>query len=238
MAKRKHKTKIAFIPALIIGIVVVIFLAAIGTSGNVGQFTATKYTLITGVKTTGTGSVTSSDGNLNCATSCSYSYAKNAQVTITATPSSSSRSDAVAWHGCTSVSGMQCTVKMDKAKTTYAEFFPKNSKRLDVAELTAGSKTPVGQVLSVSSAGHPDGKIICEKGAGTCTWYYPTGTRIILEEGLLMANTQFGGWTVYDGAPIDWRNTQKGLTVYDKTHQTVSVDMSIDRTVVAYFQKK
>ena len=68
----------------------------------------------------GAGSVTSSDGGINCGADCSESYASNAQVTLTATAETGSTF--AFWSGACSGSRATCTVTMDAAKSVTAKF--------------------------------------------------------------------------------------------------------------------
>ena len=74
------------------------------------------------VSTAGSGNVTSSDGNINCGTACSYNYPNGTVVTLTATPA---QGWALAnWSGCDSVNGDLCTVTVNNARNVAATFLP------------------------------------------------------------------------------------------------------------------
>ncbi len=77
--------------------------------------------LVTVNKTIG-GSVTSTDGNINCGTTCSYSYSSGANVTLTATPDSSGWKF-VGWIGDCSGSG-SCSLTVSAPKSVTALFIP------------------------------------------------------------------------------------------------------------------
>lgn len=68
----------------------------------------------------GAGSVTSSDGGINCGADCSEGYASNAQVTLTATAETGSTF--AFWSGDCSGSRTTCTVTMDASKSVTAKF--------------------------------------------------------------------------------------------------------------------
>ena len=75
----------------------------------------------------GNGTVTSSDGGINCGPDCYEGYGLGTSVTLTATSDSTSKF--VSWTGCDSVSGNQCTVSMSSDKTVAANF---SYRRLNV----------------------------------------------------------------------------------------------------------
>ena len=93
------------------------------TMVNTRTITATfiaEYTLSVADTGTGTGSVTSSDGNINCGAMCSHIYDGGTVVTLTAT--SSQDSSFTDWSGCDSVQGNVCTVTMSSARAVNAIF--------------------------------------------------------------------------------------------------------------------
>ncbi|MFZ1133787.1 MAG: hypothetical protein WAN69_02495 [Candidatus Korobacteraceae bacterium] len=71
---------------------------------------------------TGTGTVTSGDGFINCGTVCSYSYFSGTRVTLTATPSQGL--SFTGWSGCDSSNANSCTVTMAASRTVTATFVP------------------------------------------------------------------------------------------------------------------
>ena len=79
-----------------------------------------QYTLSVADTGTGTGTVTSSDGKINCGTMCSYNYDGGTMVTLTATPSQDS--SFTGWSGCDSVQSNVCTVTMSSARAVNAIF--------------------------------------------------------------------------------------------------------------------
>jgi uncharacterized repeat protein (TIGR02543 family) len=79
---------------------------------------------LTVTKTTG-GSVKSSDGGINCGTTCTKSYAQGTSVTLTAYPDSANWKF-VGWTGGTcSGTSTTCTFTMSGAKTVNAIFAPR-----------------------------------------------------------------------------------------------------------------
>jgi uncharacterized protein (UPF0548 family) len=72
----------------------------------------------------GNGTVTSSDGGINCGPTCSASYDYGTVVTLTATPNSLPPSIFNGWSGCDAVSGTTCIVAMSAARSVTANFLP------------------------------------------------------------------------------------------------------------------
>ena len=69
----------------------------------------------------GSGTVASATGGLNCGTTCRRDFAKDSTVTLTATPASGS--SFAGFTGCaTTPTATTCTVSMDQAKTVTAAF--------------------------------------------------------------------------------------------------------------------
>jgi hypothetical protein len=69
----------------------------------------------------GSGSVTSSDGHVNCGSVCSYGYVPGSSTTLTGTPGPGVF---LQWTGCDSVSGNQCTVSLASDRNVTASFAP------------------------------------------------------------------------------------------------------------------
>ena len=68
----------------------------------------------------GLGSVTSTEGGVNCGVDCSENYLSGTLVTLTATADASSKF--AYWSGACSVGRATCTVTMDAAKSVTAKF--------------------------------------------------------------------------------------------------------------------
>lgn len=113
---------------------------------------------------TGSGTVTSSDGAINCGSTCSETVANGTQVTLTATPAAGS--NFTSWGGCTSTSGATCTVTLTAATTVTATF------TLKAVTLTV---TILGSGTGTVTTG--DGKINC---GATCSATYNSGTSVTL----------------------------------------------------------
>jgi hypothetical protein len=82
--------------------------------------TTTKRTL--SIERTGSGTVTSSDGTIECGSRCSNSYAIGAQVTLTATPAAGSVFKGWGGHVCTGTG--PCLLKLSADESVVAEFAP------------------------------------------------------------------------------------------------------------------
>ncbi len=112
---------------------------------------------------TGSGTVTSGDGNINCGTICSETVASGTPVTLTATPTSNSTF--TSWSGCLSTRGNTCTVT--GATTVTATFMLTTGVTLTVTILGSGA----GTVISI------DGTINC---GATCAALYNRGAAVTL----------------------------------------------------------
>src|SRR5207253_1020163 len=99
--------------------------ARVGAARSVtATFTLQTFTLSvgkTGLLSSGT--VTSSDGRINCGATCSASYTSGTTVTLTATPVGL-LSIFTGWSGCDAASGTTCTVTMNAARSVTANFLP------------------------------------------------------------------------------------------------------------------
>jgi len=80
-------------------------------------FTLINYTLT--VSKTGSGTVVSSPGGINCGSTCSVSYASGTSVTLTATPATGYSFSG--WGGACSGTG-SCNVSMTMARSVTANF--------------------------------------------------------------------------------------------------------------------
>ncbi len=93
----------------------------------------------------GTGTVTSSPGGIECGTSCAASFPEGQVVTLSA--SLGPNTQAVQWSGCDSVSAGKCTVAMSGPRSITATF-ALEQRTLAVAKHGSGSGTvassPVG----------------------------------------------------------------------------------------------
>lgn len=81
---------------------------------------STLSTLFVSTIGTGNGTVTSSDGQINCGSACSASYGSGSTVTLTATAAQGSTF--YAWTGCDSTAGNACTLTMNNSRDASATF--------------------------------------------------------------------------------------------------------------------
>jgi len=171
-------------------------------------FTQLIYTLSVTKAGTGLGTVTSSDGFINCGKVCSYNYDSGTEVTLTATPSPGSSFSS--WSGCDSSSGNSCTVTMNSSRTATATF-----------TLQAGYYK-----LSVSTSGggtvtSTDGFINCP---GNCNYVYQSNTQVTLNA------TPSSGWTF-----VGWNGACSGTGACNVTMtQSLSVGASFIFGVAVY----
>ena len=87
------------------------------------SFTLQRFTLsVNKAGIIGGGTVTSSDGGINCGPTCLASYTSGTTVTLTATPAFGSIF--AGWSGCDAVSGTFCSVTMSAARSVTANFLP------------------------------------------------------------------------------------------------------------------
>jgi hypothetical protein len=152
-----------------------------GARSVTATFTLQRFTLTVGKGGTGSGTVTSSDGGINCGPTCAATYDSGTVVTLTASPSGGSTFGS--WSGCDGGSGTTCTVTMTGARSVTATF---NVQRFTLS---------VSKVSLVSASGtvtSSDGGINC---GPTCVASYDSGTVVTLTatpDGLLSV---FAGWS-------------------------------------------
>ncbi len=142
----------------------------------------TRFTLSVVRQGTGSGTVTSDDGLINCGGggACSASYDSGTGVSLRATATPGSTFDG--WSGCDTISGTACVVTMSAARSVTATF-----TRQRFTLTVAGEGLGNGTVIST------DGRINCG-GGGACSASYDSGSRVILRAraGWLSA---FDGWS-------------------------------------------
>ncbi len=127
------------------------------------------------VSLNGTGTVTSTDGFINCPTTCSHAYAANSPVTLHA--AAGTGQTFTGWSGaCTGTSPCNLTVNANVAVT--ANFVPTSGPVLTVSITGSGA---------VTSA---DGFINCP---GTCTHTYSLNAQVTLTA-TAGSESLFGGW--------------------------------------------
>ena len=135
------------------------------------------------VSATGSGTVTSSDGNLNCGTSCSYNYPSGTSVTLNAAPASGWSFSS--WTGCNSTSGNTCAVTVNSARSVTATFV-QSSYTLTAAVTGNGTITSSDTNINCSNSGGP-----------VCSFTYLGGTPVTLTA------TPSSGWTLYGWSGCD-----------------------------------
>ena len=138
------------------------------------------FTLTVAKADAGSGTVTSDVAGINCGADCSESYVSGASVTLTAVAASGSKF--TGWSGCDSVSGANCTVAMNAARTVTATF--KLLYTLAVVKADVGTGT-----VTSTPAG-----IAC---GGDCSEPYVGGTSVTLTA-VAAAGSRFTGWSGCD----------------------------------------
>lgn len=142
--------------------------------GTVFKLGVVSYTLT--VTPPQNGTVTSSDGFINCPGACSHSYLFNSQVNLTANPAQGYQFDS--WGGACSGGSPACTVTMSDNETVSASFV-QSSYTLTVSISGQGSITST------------DGNISCP---GTCTHTYLSFAQVTLNAAPAH-NWTFAGWS-------------------------------------------
>ncbi len=120
----------------------------------------------------GSGTISSVPGGIECGATCEADYEGGAIVTLEA--SAASGSTFVEWAGCDSVSDTVCRVTVEAAKTVDAVF--------GIAQRS----------LTVTKAGAGSGTVTCNGGA--CAGSYPQGTVLTLSASA-DSNSTFTGWS-------------------------------------------
>jgi hypothetical protein len=133
---------------------------------------------------TGSGKVTASP--IDCGANCSAYYDSGSVVTLTATPATGSAF--TRWSGCDSVSGTNCTVTMNAARSVTATFTVQTfTLNVSKAGLLTGSVTSTSNPPS-------NNQINC---GSNCSASYGYGTVVTLTaQGNLLA--LFTGWSGCD----------------------------------------
>jgi hypothetical protein len=132
---------------------------------------------------TGSGTVSGDIGTIHCGSQCSDTYDYGAMVKLTAAPAIGSTF--TSWTGCTSTSGLTCSVAMTAARSVTASF-ALGSYALQVAQTGSGT---------VNST---DGNIACGTGAG-CSHSYAYNAPVALSAAPGIGY-HFGHWS---GGPCD-----------------------------------
>jgi hypothetical protein len=111
----------------------------------------TAFALTVAKSGTGSGTVTSADGNINCGTACSFNYPSGTQVTLTATPATGSTFAGWSGGGCTGTG--TCQVTMSAAQSVTATF---NTTVVGACTMTSSARQPSltsgRQTISIGNA--------------------------------------------------------------------------------------
>jgi len=153
----------------------------------------------------GSGTVTSSDGGINCGATCSAAYTSGSTVVLTATPAPGS-TFAFWSSGCDAVSGPTCSVTMSTARAVTASF---SRQTFPLSVSTTG-------LLSSGNVTSSDGRINC---GATCSAAYASGSTVVLTATPTGLLSIFTGWDGCDAV----------------SGTTCTVTMSRARSVTASF---
>jgi hypothetical protein len=142
------------------------------------SFATTAYNLIVTNSVTAAGTVTSSDGTINCGSTCSANYNPGTSVTLTALTNSGYTFTGWAGGGCSGTG--TCTVTMNAATSVTASFGT-TAYNLTVTKPGTGTGTVTGS----------DGLINC---GSTCSVNYESGTSVALAASATSGSV-FSGWS-------------------------------------------
>lgn len=119
---------------------------------------------------TGTGTVTSSPAGINCGTTCSANFPSGQTVTLL--PLAAPGSSFAAWSGCSSVSGIYCSVVMSAKRTPQATFNAVQTSGYGLTVTVYGTR---GGTVRSSPAG-----INCQVTGGACSKNFSLNTTVVL----------------------------------------------------------
>jgi sugar lactone lactonase YvrE len=127
------------------------FNSASGTANNSVTVTAAPTATLT-VSITGSGSVTSTDGHINCPGTCSYGYAFGTSVLLIANKAAGYYDQ---WTGCDAIDGTTggCMLTMSQSRTVGIVF---TQQPKGIMLVQPGSFTFPAQVLGTSSTAQPE----------------------------------------------------------------------------------
>ncbi len=148
--------------------------AGINNFGTVFKLSLSYSTLT--VSVAGSGTVTSTDGGINCPGTCGHSYIDGTPVTLNATPATGWAFSS--WGGACSGSNPTCNLTITQTTNVSATFY----------------QLPVTLTVSVAGSGtvtSTDGHINCP---GSCTYTYDPNTAVTLNAHAASGWT-FAGWT-------------------------------------------
>ena len=111
----------------------------------------TNYTLTVSKNGSGSGTVTSADGNINCGSTCSFGYASGSQVTLTATPASGSTFAGWSGGGCSGTGSCQLTMSSNQTVTATFSYTVAGACTM-TSSVKQPSLTSSGQSISIENA--------------------------------------------------------------------------------------
>jgi len=152
------------------------------------QAAARTFNLTVGKAGSGSGSITSDVGGIDCGTNCSANITSGTQVTLTATPNTGS--EFVGWSGACSGTAA-CVLSISETKNATATFNtvaqpPAGKVQLTVTS-TSDNEGGTGRVVS------KPGGVSCAAGGSKCSKLYSIGRTVKLIA-KPAANSDFAGW--------------------------------------------
>ena len=136
------------------------------------------YPLDVGTSGSGTGTVTSNVGGINCGATCSATYSDGTLVTLTATPSGASAFNG--WSGDCSGTSTTCVVTMSQARDVTADFGPPTHP-LAVSKAGSGTGVVTSDVAGINCG-------------ATCSASFAEGTIVTLTAAS-SSGSAFSGWS-------------------------------------------
>jgi hypothetical protein len=136
------------------------------------------YPLEVGTGGSGTGTVTSNVGGINCGATCSATYSDGTLVTLTATASGTSNFNG--WSGDCSGASTTCVVTMSQARSVTASFGPP-TWLLTVSKAGAGTGTVTSDFAGINCG-------------ATCSASFADGTLVTLTPAA-SSGSSFTGWS-------------------------------------------
>lgn len=138
-------------------------------SSHSGQ-AASSNTLLVSKLGTGTGTVTSSPGGINCGPTCAKGFPATATVTLI--PAGGPNSTFAKWSGCTSVEGIYCKVAMTAYRNPQATFNVVQTSGYPLNVTVYGTRNGI---VASSPAG-----ISCQSTGGACNKVFALSTSVVL----------------------------------------------------------
>src|SRR3990167_5877618 len=110
--------------------------------------TAKQYTF--SVSKSGSGVVTSDDGEINCGKQCKASYSAKSKIVLKAEAGENYKFEK--WNGCDKISDGQCQTTLNKSKLVVAKFIPKNPNSSQKSSISSIWKTSSSKSSSKASS--------------------------------------------------------------------------------------